>query len=32
MNGSEVNDLYFTDCELPADAVVGDGGQGLATS
>ena len=23
MNGSEVNDLYFTDCELPADAVVG---------
>ena len=23
LNGSEVNDLYFTDCELPADAVVG---------
>ncbi|WP_040795240.1 acyl-CoA dehydrogenase family protein [Nocardia higoensis] len=28
MNGKEVNDLYFTDCELPADAVIGEVGQG----
>ncbi|MGL4306181.1 MAG: acyl-CoA dehydrogenase family protein [Mycobacteriaceae bacterium] len=24
MGGKEVNDLYFTDCELPEDAVVGE--------
>ncbi|MGW5073613.1 acyl-CoA dehydrogenase family protein [Rhodococcus sp. NPDC004095] len=30
MNGTEVNDLYFTDCVLPADAVVGEVGQGWA--
>lgn len=30
MNGTEVNDLYFTDCALPADAVVGEVGQGWA--
>ncbi|MDG3009057.1 acyl-CoA/acyl-ACP dehydrogenase [Rhodococcus sp. D2-41] len=28
MGGKEVNDLYFTDCELPADAVVGEVGAG----
>ena len=28
MGGKEVNDLYFTDCLLPADAVVGTAGQG----
>ena len=28
MGGKEVNDLYFTDCHLPADAVVGTEGQG----
>lgn len=28
MGGKEVNDLYFTDCHLPADAVVGVEGQG----
>ena len=28
MGGREVNDLYFTDCELPEDAVVGEVGQG----
>ncbi|UZG59833.1 acyl-CoA dehydrogenase family protein [Rhodococcus opacus] len=28
MNGEEVNDLYFTDCVLPTDAVVGEVGQG----
>ncbi|BCI53023.1 acyl-CoA dehydrogenase [Mycolicibacterium litorale] len=28
MNGAEVNDLYFTDCVLPADAVIGEVGQG----
>ncbi|WP_436521048.1 acyl-CoA dehydrogenase family protein [Actinoplanes sp. HUAS TT8] len=28
MGGREVNDLYFTDCALPADAVVGAVGQG----
>ncbi|MFE0021422.1 acyl-CoA dehydrogenase family protein [Amycolatopsis sp. NPDC059021] len=27
MGGKEVNDLYFTDCVLPADAVVGVEGQ-----
>ena len=27
MAGKEVNDLYFTDCRLPADAVVGTAGQ-----
>ncbi|GAA4536790.1 acyl-CoA dehydrogenase family protein [Amycolatopsis samaneae] len=27
MGGKEVNDLYFTDCALPADAVVGTEGQ-----
>jgi isovaleryl-CoA dehydrogenase len=30
MNGTEVNDLYFTDCILPADAVVGEVGNGWA--
>lgn len=30
LNGPEVNDLYFTDCVLPADAVVGDIGAGWA--
>ncbi|MFF5288718.1 acyl-CoA dehydrogenase family protein [Paractinoplanes globisporus] len=28
MGGREVNDLYFTDCAVPADAVVGTIGQG----
>ncbi|XVU29280.1 acyl-CoA dehydrogenase family protein [Actinoplanes sp. CA-054009] len=28
MGGREVNDLYFTDCHLPADAVVGQVGAG----
>lgn len=28
MGGREVNDLYFTDCELPADALIGVEGQG----
>lgn len=28
MGGREVNDLYFTDCVLPADAVVGEVDQG----
>lgn len=28
MGGKEVNDLYFTDCRLPADAVLGTEGQG----
>lgn len=28
MNGSEVNDVFFTDCRLPADAVIGEVGQG----
>jgi isovaleryl-CoA dehydrogenase len=28
MGGKEVNDLYFTNCRLPADAVVGTEGQG----
>ncbi|GAA1460912.1 acyl-CoA dehydrogenase family protein [Williamsia maris] len=28
LGGREVNDLYFTDCELPEDAVVGEVGQG----
>jgi isovaleryl-CoA dehydrogenase len=28
MGGREVNDLYFTACELPPDAVVGEVGQG----
>ncbi|QTJ68810.1 acyl-CoA/acyl-ACP dehydrogenase [Rhodococcus sp. ZPP] len=28
MGGKEVNDLYFTDCALPADAVVGEVGNG----
>ncbi|MFF5083290.1 acyl-CoA dehydrogenase family protein [Actinoplanes sp. NPDC000266] len=28
MGGREVNDLYFTDCHLPADAVVGQAGAG----
>ncbi|GLW27509.1 acyl-CoA dehydrogenase family protein [Actinoplanes regularis] len=28
MGGREVNDLYFTDCVVPADAVVGAIGQG----
>ncbi|MDL5155851.1 acyl-CoA dehydrogenase family protein [Actinomycetospora termitidis] len=28
MGGKEVNDLYFTNCHLPADAVVGTEGQG----
>ncbi|MFI5908468.1 acyl-CoA dehydrogenase family protein [Dactylosporangium sp. NPDC051541] len=28
MGGREVNDLYFTDCALPADAVVGQVGNG----
>ncbi|MEV0824733.1 acyl-CoA dehydrogenase family protein [Nonomuraea rubra] len=27
MGGREVNDLYFTDCYLPGDAVVGQAGQ-----
>ncbi|MGU3583145.1 acyl-CoA dehydrogenase family protein [Rhodococcus sp. C26F] len=30
LNGTEVNDLYFADCVLPADAVVGEIGQGWA--
>jgi alkylation response protein AidB-like acyl-CoA dehydrogenase len=29
MGGSEVNDLYLTDCFLPADAVVGNVGEGF---
>lgn len=28
MNGSEVNDVFFTDCELPAGSVIGEVGQG----
>ncbi|WP_433830634.1 acyl-CoA dehydrogenase family protein [Actinoplanes sp. CA-015351] len=28
MGGREVNDLYFTDCRVPADAVVGTAGKG----
>lgn len=28
MNGTEVNDLYFTDCHLPEDSVVGTVDQG----
>lgn len=28
MNGTEVNDVFFTDCSLPADAVVGEVDQG----
>lgn len=28
MNGEEVNDLYFTDCVLPPDAVIGEVDQG----
>lgn len=28
MGGKEVNDLYFTNCHLPADSVVGTEGQG----
>ncbi|AIG75423.1 MULTISPECIES: acyl-CoA dehydrogenase family protein [Amycolatopsis] len=28
LGGSDVNDLYFTDCVLPADAVVGKVGEG----
>lgn len=28
MNGAEVNDLFFTDCELPSDAVIGEIDQG----
>ncbi|MFZ2176482.1 MAG: acyl-CoA dehydrogenase family protein [Rhodococcus sp. (in: high G+C Gram-positive bacteria)] len=28
MGGKEVNDLYFTDCALPEDAVVGEVGNG----
>lgn len=28
MGGRDVNDLYFTDCVLPADAVVGQVGEG----
>ena len=28
MGGKEVNDLYFTDCVLPDDAVVGEVGNG----
>jgi isovaleryl-CoA dehydrogenase len=28
MGGREVNDLYFTDCELPASALIGEEGQG----
>lgn len=28
MGGREVNDLFFTDCDLPADAVIGEVGQG----
>jgi alkylation response protein AidB-like acyl-CoA dehydrogenase len=28
MGGRDVNDLYLTDCELPADAVVGEVGAG----
>lgn len=28
LNGTEVDDLYFSDCELPADSVVGEVGQG----
>ncbi len=30
MGGKEVNDLYFTNCHLPFDAVVGHRGAGLA--
>jgi len=28
LGGTEVNDLFFTDCDLPADAVIGEVGQG----
>jgi alkylation response protein AidB-like acyl-CoA dehydrogenase len=28
MGGREVNDLYFTDCELPASALIGTEGEG----
>jgi isovaleryl-CoA dehydrogenase len=28
MGGREVNDMYFTDCELPAEALIGVEGQG----
>lgn len=28
MGGKEVNDLYFTDCQLPEEAVIGAEGQG----
>ena len=28
MGGREVNDLYFTDCEVPAEALIGAEGQG----
>ena len=28
MNGAEVNDVFFTDCEVPADAVIGEVDQG----
>jgi alkylation response protein AidB-like acyl-CoA dehydrogenase len=28
MNGAEVNDLYFTDCVLPVDSVIGEVDQG----
>ena len=28
MGGREVNDVFFTDCDVPADALVGDEGQG----
>lgn len=28
MNGTEVNDVFFTDCRLSADAVIGEVGQG----
>ncbi|MDJ0395387.1 acyl-CoA dehydrogenase family protein [Rhodococcus sp. G-MC3] len=30
MGGKEVNDLYFTDCSLPEDSVIGVEGQGWA--
>ncbi|WP_028275153.1 acyl-CoA dehydrogenase family protein [Arthrobacter sp. I3] len=28
MNGAEVNDVFFTNCEIPADAVIGEVDQG----
>ena len=28
LNGTEVNDVFFTDCRIPADAVIGEVGQG----